>query len=33
MDRVRYALIGYGAWGKYHARAIGEADNSVVDSV
>ncbi len=33
MEKVRYALIGYGAWGRYHARAIQQAENSELSLV
>jgi len=28
MDPVRFGLIGYGAWGSHHARAISETSNA-----
>ena len=28
MDKVRFGLIGFGAWGSHHARAIAEASNA-----
>ena len=28
MERVRYGLIGFGAWGKHHADAITKAGNA-----
>ena len=29
MQPVRFGLVGYGAWGRHHARAITEAEFSV----
>src|SRR5688572_754162 len=33
MDQVRCGLIGYGAWGQHHARAIGAAQGATLAAI
>jgi myo-inositol 2-dehydrogenase/D-chiro-inositol 1-dehydrogenase len=33
MDEIRFGLIGFGAWGAYHARAIRETPGAVLSAI